>query len=75
MEMANPEIKEIPVYEGTHSYKDNEYVSKQKHSGTGMQNLSVADSLRLVIFLLANGNTPYNRSKCELFISCVTISK
>lgn len=78
MEMANLEIKEIPVCEGTCSYKEKscpkEYDSKEKCSGTCMQKLSVADCLRLVIFLLTNGNAPYNVSNCELFITCATIS-
>lgn len=40
MEMANPEIKEIPVCEGTNSYQEEschkQYVSKGQGSGTNI---------------------------------------
>lgn len=54
MDMENPEIMEIPVFAFTHSYKEKscpkEYISKEEHSERSMQNPSVADSLKLVIF-------------------------
>lgn len=75
--MANPEIKKIPVCEGTHSYNGKsclkECGSKEKHSGTSKQNLSVARSFRLVIFVLMNGNAPCNVSNSQVFISCATM--
>lgn len=77
VDMASPEIKKIPVCGGTHSYKEKsclkEYVINEKHSGTSMQNLSVARSFTLVIFLLMNGNAPCNVGNSEVFISCATM--